>query len=489
MIAQALIHSLWQSLLIAAFVWGMLRLAKRWSAESRYWVWMLALVGIAVLPLSILMPHPPSRPTIEGMSVPPAIAGLLSEPTAQKGTQSRGGSDLMRKASDFVASAWLAMVAWRLLILAMGANTLRHWRQNARAIPAGQLPVTAPELRGCEVMESTDVTTPLAMGIWRPCVLLPQGLASRLEQQQLRSILLHELTHIQRGDVRLGVVQRLIEAMYFYNPVVHWVSRQIERERETSCDDRAIRAISAAAGGTGAETAADYAECLIEVSRQLVAGRTAPLAVGAFRSASELKRRVHRLLDRAERTEESEREDTSASLFSISAAGSAIACALVTLTLLTPTARADDGKRVDASTRDVDKVFVGDGTLLIMAARNGNLAEVKRLLAEGADVNLAALGDGNPLIMASAHGHLDVAATLVSHGARVNEFVPDDETPLINAARNGQLRLVGYLIDSGADVNLAVMANGRELRSPLSEARKHHRSDVVELLLNRGARH
>jgi hypothetical protein len=246
------------------------------------------------------------------------------------------------------------------------------------------------------------------------------------------------------------------------------MSRQIDREREASCDDRAIRA-----AGTAAP---DYAEYLIDVSRQLVTGKAALLTVGAFRSASELRHRVHRLLDRAEL------EDTRGSLGSIGAAGGAIFLALMTFALMTPNTRAQEAKGYD-----VNEAFIGDGTRLIIAARDGNLREVKRLLAEGADVNLPSPGDGNPLIMAAAHGHLDVAATLVDHGAVVDYYVPDDETPLINAARNGHLSLVRYLIDKGAGVNFTILVNGREWRSPLSEARKHGHSEVVEFLLSHGA--
>ena len=476
MIAQALLHSLWQSLLIAAFVWGMLRLAKRWSAESRYWVWMLALAGIAILPLLGLVPRPEWMPVVPGMhfgteslesSLPspadPLASSQLAGPPAAASPVSAA-----QNAIDFVVLAWLAIVAWRLLKLVLAANALRRWRLNAQPLSTEQLPITARERRGYEVLESADATTPLAMGIWKPCVLLPNGLASRLERQQLRSVLLHELTHLQRGDVRLGLVQRLIEAVYFYNPVVLWISRQIDREREASCDDRAIRA-----AGTAAP---DYAECLIDVSRQLVTGKAAVLSVGAFRNAFELRHRVHRLLDRAEL------EDTRGSLGSVGVAGGAIFFALVTLALMTPSTRAQDVKGYDVNT-----AFIGDGTRLIIASRNGDLPEVKRLLAAGADVNLSSPGDGNPLIMAAAHGHLDVAATLVDHGALVDYYVPDDETPLINAARNGHLSLVRYLIDKGAGVNFKILVNGREWRSPLSEARKHGRTEVVEFLLSRGA--
>ena len=122
------------------------------------------------------------------------------------------------------------------------------------------------------------------------------------------------------------------------------------------------------------------------------------------------------------------------------------------------------------------------------AARRGDLPLVKRLLDRGADVNEAVLRDGNPLIVAAARGHLEVVTTLVDRGADVNAFVPEDETPLINATRGGHLQVAAYLIDKGADVNLAVLANGKEMRSPLGEALKHSHEDVADMLMKRGAK-
>ena len=81
---------------------------------------------------------------------------------------------------------------------------------------------------------------------------------------------------------------------------------------------------------------------------------------------------------------------------------------------------------------------------------------------------------------------------LITLGADVNAVVPDDETPLINAAREGHLDIVRRLVTAGADVNLAVpvtLASGAtEVRSPLSQARRHRHADVAAYLIDQGAR-
>ena len=138
---------------------------------------------------------------------------------------------------------------------------------------------------------------------------------------------------------------------------------------------------------------------------------------------------------------------------------------------------------------NVNCVSNGDGTPLINAARSGNLTLVAVLTLFNADVNQSLLGDGNPLIQASRHGHLEIVAYLVQNGADVNAFVQEDETPLINASAKGHLNIVKLLLANGADVNKAVWSNtpsGRELRSPISMAKRNNQTEITSYLKRLG---
>lgn len=504
-------HQLWQSAVLALCAWLILKSHRHWSAESRYWVWTLALVLAAALPFLSLLPFP--RATLIPDPVVASIAASMPGSASAITSASSAFVPSITQSTSAVSwpmillALWSALVLVRLISLARGWNTLRRWKRQAHALY--KLPLPRAALQGIQVRQSGHVSVPMVVGIVRPCILLPAGIGGRLTRRQLALVLLHEIAHVRRGDSRLQFVQRLIEAVYFYNPFVRAMSRRVEQERECSCDDRAIRA------GTehGQCAGTDYADCLLSVSRHVALARAPVLSVGAMRRPSQLRARIERLLERSDSV------STHVAWTRVVVASAALTAMAGALSLSLPRAHAaesaqrrsgndaisaafvrqlaEDGmdaagaRQMIAAGADVNYALQGDGTPLINATRSGNVSLIRLLLENGADVDRFSSGDGNPLIAASALGNLQVAKMLVELGADVNAQDPYDETPLINAARSGHSDVVGYLISKGADVSLAVEAstlNGVEMRSPLSEARKAGHTAIVERLQQSGAR-
>ncbi|NBB17381.1 hypothetical protein GVN21_18620 [Caulobacter sp. SLTY] len=72
---------------------------------------------------------------------------------------------------------------------------------------------------------------------------------------------------------------------------------------------------------------------------------------------------------------------------------------------------------------------------------------------------------------------------LIQAGANVNQRLPGEGTPLIEAARHGRLNLVQLLLAAGADPNLSLSRDG----SPLIAAADHGHLEVVQALVEAGA--
>jgi ankyrin repeat protein/beta-lactamase regulating signal transducer with metallopeptidase domain len=487
------------------------------SAESRYWLWYGALAVMAALPLVILVPKGvvpqvqlsplnqmdlagrADRESNEASGAVRVAERVPESPIAQRSASRPGW---VRTAAVPVAwtlvAVWAALTMWRLMVVFRGLATLRRWRREASV-------VSMPLARGYEVRESGHVSTPLVVGVLNPCVLLPAGLRDRLAPEQMEHVLGHELEHIRRRDPLFALVQRLIEAVYFHNPVVRWVSRIVDHERECSCDDRVVAHVR---DGNA------YASSLISVAR-LVVGAPAPAeAMAAIGHRSQLAKRIERLLSRENSAGERVSWLTVGSITSVIVAVAVLIAPSVPLAHEPrPVSGAESGAVFDAQSgvlsgdesralvdaisrgdedaadellragADINTPVRGDGAPLILAARSGNKSLVRRLLASGADVDLGSRGDGNPLINAAARGDLYIVKQLVEHGANVNAYMPGDGTPLVNAARRGRLDVVEYLTSKGADVNQAARGDG----NPLIGASAHGNLDVVKFLIDHGA--
>jgi len=91
---------------------------------------------------------------------------------------------------------------------------------------------------GIEVVE--EKISPSVVGFFRPVIYLPEVLLDRLDSEQLRLILLHELYHLRRGDPWINLLQIVLQIVYFYNPLLWVANANIRRLREESTDEAVL---------------------------------------------------------------------------------------------------------------------------------------------------------------------------------------------------------------------------------------------------------
>ena len=96
---------------------------------------------------------------------------------------------------------------------------------------------SVPVIRYC-----VHVVSPTVVGIIRPTILLPAAYVTGLQPAQLTAVITHELAHIRRHDLLIHLIQRMIESLFFFHPVVWIISREMDREREICCDESVLSA-------------------------------------------------------------------------------------------------------------------------------------------------------------------------------------------------------------------------------------------------------
>jgi bla regulator protein blaR1 len=81
------------------------------------------------------------------------------------------------------------------------------------------------------------VVSPMLFGLGqRACLVFPSQLARRLSQEEVDSLLLHELAHYWRGDHWIRALELAALVVYWWNPLVWIARREIEAAEETCCD-------------------------------------------------------------------------------------------------------------------------------------------------------------------------------------------------------------------------------------------------------------
>jgi bla regulator protein BlaR1 len=106
-----------------------------------------------------------------------------------------------------------------------------------RLAPAA--PQLAPEQIAVDVRVSEICGGAFCWQVHQPVVILPDAVCEFPEAEQA-AIMRHELAHLRRQHPLHLFMQRLVEAFYWFHPLVWWASRQAAAAREIRCDRDAV---------------------------------------------------------------------------------------------------------------------------------------------------------------------------------------------------------------------------------------------------------
>jgi beta-lactamase regulating signal transducer with metallopeptidase domain len=323
-LALTLLHFLWQGAAVAAALGIVQWSLNRRGARVRYAACVAALAAVTAFPIAtFVVVQPPAQieraevvAARSDNSAAPAPAERSIRPfssSVSPASESASGPppspatrrEVRTSLALFAAATPYLVLLWMLGVLLFGLRLLWAFaglrrllrdrvelpgeflasvEQLARAMRLATAPLVCGSRRAAEAM---------AVGFFRPVVLLPVAWLAQVPADVLRSVVAHELAHVRRWDRWVNLLQRVVEAALFYHPAVWWISRRMRTEREFCCDEEAARVV----GG-----AVRYAEALEHIGRlhwhqrQLLLTNT----IGGTKMA--LLKRVRRVLGQSEST-------------------------------------------------------------------------------------------------------------------------------------------------------------------------------------------
>ena len=184
------------------------------------------------------------------------------------------------------------LIIWLGVAAVLLGRTLRDLiaveRLVARAQPADLPKALQMRMKGVCVVVSPEAPGPMAAGLLRPAIVLPESIA--LASPGMAALLEHEHAHIRRRDMLAALGQRIVLALLWWSPALYWISRRMDEEREVACDEAAV-------DRTGDARA--FARSLTTQAENQLWVRAPRLAVGAIGPRSQFSRRIRRLIDMA----------------------------------------------------------------------------------------------------------------------------------------------------------------------------------------------
>ena len=292
----AILDHLWQSTLVALGVVLLMAAFRKSAASVRYGLWFAASAKF-VVPFAALAAL--GRFLAPNLHLPVDVAPeavFIARATQPFAHAAQSRSPLPPLPEAAFARSYAAPSAHATLHLNLGLILATVWalgcvvvliswmirsaRVRAMVRSATLLPWSGP----MPVLASSSLLEPGLIGLWRPVLIVPKTLPDHLAQPEIDAILAHEACHLRRRDNLTAAFHMLIEALFWFHPLVWWIGARLIEERERACDEAVVR--------SGHDRAV-YARSLVESCRLYL---QSPLSCVAGASGSDLKRRVELIM-------------------------------------------------------------------------------------------------------------------------------------------------------------------------------------------------
>lgn len=298
-IGPPLVNHLWQSTLFAALA-GVLTLTMRSNyAKARYWLWLSASLKFLV-PFSLLVStgrylFPVKAPALDrsGLSL---LIEQFNRSFAPAATTTRVAPVAQVLAGPVSIYPMVLLLIWSCGFVSLLCFWGIRWRRMLATVD--DLPVT--QGREYEALErlkasgafaqriklifSKSSLEPGIIGILHPVMVLPAGISDRLTDSELEAIITHEICHVRRRDNLTAALHMVVEALFWFHPLIWWIGARLIAEREWACDEEVL------AQGNKPQV---YAESILKVCKFYL---ESPLRFTAGVTGSNLKRRIEAIM-------------------------------------------------------------------------------------------------------------------------------------------------------------------------------------------------
>ena len=194
-------------------------LAHRLGAVATYQLW-------AVIPVSLLAGLLPVSAQPESVVQLASVLATIQAVVADSAPVKNGGHAGL---IGIGIGVWLAgFILSAIHQIVMQRRFVRH---------LGQL----RQISGRIYQASSSAGAPALVGALWPRIVLPNNFESSYTPEQQALIVLHEQTHLKRGDAQINALVATLRCVFWFNPLVHWAADRLRHDQELACDAVVLR--------------------------------------------------------------------------------------------------------------------------------------------------------------------------------------------------------------------------------------------------------
>lgn len=265
----------------------------------QYYMWFPVIIALTV-PLSKIVEVPAlgnSETSIKSMH---DIAQWISDTAFEKSANSAlvlptgNEQKILQTTASFPSIATILFIFWQVgVIFVLSFNIacymlylrkLRKYNISANQQEMELLKELSESKNTPRLYKNSIVATPILIGVFRPEIILPY---KKYEDLKLRGILLHEITHMRKYDIVVKRLLILVGALHWFNPIIYFVRREIDKACELACDESVIKKFD----NDGKQ---HYGDALIMVAADTI--RNMPVSITMFENKKNLRERLDAIM-------------------------------------------------------------------------------------------------------------------------------------------------------------------------------------------------
>lgn len=140
--------------------------------------------------------------------------------------------------------------------------------------------------RNIKIYQNKLVISPMLAGCFRPFLVLPEGME---QTDHLSFLLAHEIAHLKRKDIWFKWIFQLVHCLHWFNPLLYFVNKDLNRTCELSCDEYVLRKLDE-------KERALYGEMLLSVADLSIRYRNNVLSTTLIENKKYLKERLEYIM-------------------------------------------------------------------------------------------------------------------------------------------------------------------------------------------------